>query len=180
MTLLRVRNALNALLNGAALQKAGPECFGLDGGGHGLAINGADNPAIQAVDQQPCIAGLWAGVDRLFPGDASLQQLLAHHPGEATAAQGRGQPLPLSLHQQIGGAPAAQFTGGAEQQSLVGALVDRFSTGLNRLAVGEGFDTAQSAGGVALFMATDPGAYGREAGLMGACLLYTSPSPRDS
>ena len=65
----------------------------------------------------------------------------------------------MALHNKIGTAPAAQSAIGAEHQSIISSLLLSLPAHLNGLSIGKGFASAHQAGGMPIFMTTDPCAY---------------------
>ena len=142
LTLLRVRNALKPLLARAVFQRLAESVSGwmvVASSGHPY---GAHHPASRLLISSHASPG--SGLESMVCSRANLlQQLLAHHP-RANAARNRVSHCPCRCTNRL-----PVLTGTIHRWccavDLVGALVDRFAADLNRLAVGEGFDTAQSA-----------------------------------
>ena len=73
----------------------------------------------------------------------------------------------MALHNKIGAAPAAQSAIGAEHQSIISSPLLSLPAHLNRLSIGKGFASAHQAGGMPIFMTTDPCAHRRKRWRMG-------------
>jgi hypothetical protein len=65
----------------------------------------------------------------------------------------------MALNHKVGAAPAAQSAIGAEHQSILSSPLLSFPAHLNRLSIGKGFASAHQAGGMSIFMTTDPCTY---------------------
>ena len=65
----------------------------------------------------------------------------------------------MALHNKIGAAPAAESAIGAEHQSIISSPLLSLPAHLNGLSIGKGFASAHQAGGMPIFMTTDPCAH---------------------
>ena len=128
----------------------------------------ADRPAAQAVDQEGTRAVHQGGlVDGLLLGNPQNQGPVPHDPGQAAAAEGRGDPARSRSQHQVGGGAAAEFAAAARQQGVIGSGGLGLAPGLNRGPIGKGFALAQQTGGTAPFGGAHDHPHRVEIGLVG-------------